>query len=85
MTRDVAIEELRDQLDQVMEDVRHGITVRVVEEGQSVAEIAPSNDPSTEELVWRPATGSLADFIPPPPIAAVVDVVALLREDRDAR
>ena len=84
MTRDVAIETLREQLDEVMDDVRRGVTVRVVEEGQMVAEIAPSSGPR-EELVWRPAVGSLADFIPPPPIAANVDIVALLREDRDAR
>lgn len=47
------------------------------------AETIPNKTP--DDMVYRRARGSLADFVPPPPIESDVDVVALLREDRDAR
>jgi hypothetical protein len=38
-----------------------------------------------EDMIYRHARGSFADFVPPPPIESDVDIVAVLREDRDIR
>jgi len=87
MRKDVTVQEMQEHFAERLEDVRRGVTLRVIDGDQTVAEIWPpafeSNTP--EDMIWRRARGRFCDFIPPPPIEADVDVVALIREDRDAR
>lgn len=89
MTKDVTVQEMQEHFAEHMEEVRRGVTIRLVEGENLIAELAPaaelleSEDP--EDMILRPATGRFCDFVPPPPIDVEIDVVALLREDRDAR
>jgi antitoxin (DNA-binding transcriptional repressor) of toxin-antitoxin stability system len=76
MTKDVAIEELREKLDEVMEDVEHGVTINVIRAGRSVATLVPL-------AIARPVTKRLADFVPGPrPKRLDFDAVEWLLEDR---
>jgi len=75
MTKDVAIEELREKLDEVMDDVEHGATINVTRAGRAVATLAPLS-------LTRP-TKRLADFVPGPrPKRLDFDAVEWLLEDR---
>lgn len=90
MTKDVSVQELQEHLAEHLEEVKRGVTVRVMEGKNAVAELAApesasADDDPMKDLIWREATGRFCDFVPPPPIESDVDVVALLREDRDAR
>ena len=71
-----------------LEEVRQGVTLRLIDGGDIVAEISPREPRSTstpEDMIYRHARGSFADFVPPPPIESDADIVAFLREDRDTR
>ncbi|HEX9458976.1 MAG TPA: hypothetical protein VGA84_07510 [Thermoanaerobaculia bacterium] len=88
MTKDISVQEMQEHFADHIEEVRQGVTLRLVDGEHVVAEISPTprrvtNTP--EDMIYRRATGSFADFVPPPPIESDVDVVALLREDRDSR
>ncbi len=88
MTKDISVQELQEHFADHMEQVRRGVTLRLIDEGKFVAEISPTETRASnipEDMIYRRARGSLADFVPPPPIESDVDVVAVLREDRDAR
>jgi len=88
MTKDVTVAELQDHFADHIEEVRRGVTLRLIDGGSVVAEISPpatASDKTPDDMIYRGARGSFADFVPPPPIESDVDVVALLREDRDAR
>jgi len=88
MTKDISVQEMQEHFADHIEEVRQGVTLRLIDAGNIVAEILPSarrvtNTP--EDMIYRHARGSLADFVPPPRIESDVDIVAVLREDRDSR
>jgi antitoxin (DNA-binding transcriptional repressor) of toxin-antitoxin stability system len=88
MTKDVAIEELREKLDEVMEDVEHGVTINVIRAGRSVATLAPSlSDGWIDQngLRVRPAKGSWRDVVLPPPLEPEIDITQYLDEERGDR
>jgi hypothetical protein len=58
--------------------------LRVVDGEETIAEINPPDNPFGD-LTVRPAVGSLRDVKLSPGRPIDVDVVALLREDRDKR
>jgi prevent-host-death family protein len=82
MKKRVKISELKNHLSAYLRHVRKGHTVEVLDRDTPVANIVPIQE---DALVIHHATGSMRDFVPPPPLDLDVDVVALLREDRDAR
>jgi antitoxin (DNA-binding transcriptional repressor) of toxin-antitoxin stability system len=88
MTKDITVQELQEHFADHIDEVRRGVTLRLIDGGKFVAEIAPTATRASktpEDMIYRRARGSLADFVPPPPIESDVDVVAVLREDRDTR
>jgi antitoxin (DNA-binding transcriptional repressor) of toxin-antitoxin stability system len=87
MTKDITLQELQDHFADHINEVRQGTTLRLIDGGTVVAEISPETRPSKtpEDMIYRHARGSFADFVPPPPIESDVDIVAFLREDRDTR
>ena len=94
MTKDITVQELQEHLTDHIDEVRRGVTLRLVDEGKFVAEISPAETKpvvetkpgeTPEDMIYRRARGSFADFVPPPPIESKVDIVAFLREDRDTR
>jgi prevent-host-death family protein len=80
MKKRVKISELKAHLSEYLRHVRRGHTVEVLDRETPVARIIPS-----EALQIQRATASMKDFVFPPPLDTTIDVVALLREDRDAR
>jgi antitoxin (DNA-binding transcriptional repressor) of toxin-antitoxin stability system len=93
MTKDITVQELQEHFTDLFDEVRHGVTLRLIDGGNFVAEISPTAKKpretkpgeTPEDMIYRRAVGSLADFVPPPPIESDVDIVAVLREDRDSR
>ncbi len=88
MTKDISLQELQEHFAEHIEEVRRGVTLRLVDGDSFVAEISPTAKRATitpEDMIYRHARGSFADFVPPPPIESNVDIVAVLREDRDTR
>jgi antitoxin (DNA-binding transcriptional repressor) of toxin-antitoxin stability system len=88
MTKDISVQEMQEHFADHIEEVRQGVTLRLIDGGKFVAEISPGERrPTTtpEDMIYRHAYGSFADFVPPPPIESDVDIVAVLREDRDTR
>jgi antitoxin (DNA-binding transcriptional repressor) of toxin-antitoxin stability system len=85
MTKDVTLADLKEHLEEHLEEVRQGTTLRLVEAGgRPVAEMRPML--STQSgLTYTEPTASLKDLILPPPLETNSDPVALLREDRDSR
>jgi antitoxin (DNA-binding transcriptional repressor) of toxin-antitoxin stability system len=79
MTRDVALEELREHLDEIVDEVRQGTTIRVIEGGRELASIAPFTD---VPVIARPATKRWSDIQLPPSADPEIDVVKYLLEDR---
>ena len=82
MTRQVKISELKAKLSEHLRYVKRGHTIEVMDRDTPVAAIVPLE---ANGLIIHKATRKMRDFVPPPPIKSDVDVVALLREDRDAR
>jgi len=88
MTKDISVQEMQEHFVDHIQEVRNGVTLRLVDGGKFVAEISPTARRITttpEDMIYRHAYGSFADFVPPPPIESDVDIVAFLREDRDTR
>jgi prevent-host-death family protein len=83
MKKRVKISELKNHLSKYLRHVRRGHTVEVLDRDTLIAEIVPVE--TKNGLQVRRATGSMRDFVPPPPLNTKVDVIALLREDRDSR
>jgi antitoxin (DNA-binding transcriptional repressor) of toxin-antitoxin stability system len=84
MTKEITVADLKEHLDDLLKEALQGTTLRIVDGGVALLDIVPAFE-GFEDLTIRPARGSLRDFVPPPPLDIDVDVVALLREDRDAR
>jgi antitoxin (DNA-binding transcriptional repressor) of toxin-antitoxin stability system len=88
MTKDVTLADLRDHLEEHIEEVRRGTTLRLMDGKTEIALLSPSERVTRrtpEELIYRVASKEWKDFVPPPPLETDIDVVALLREDRDTR
>jgi len=88
MTKDISVQEMQEHFEDHIEEVRQGVTLRLIDGDKLVAEISPMERRATntpEDMIYRHARGSFADFVPPPPIESDVDIVAFLREDRDSR
>jgi len=93
MTKDITVQELQEHFADLFDEVRHGMTLRLIDGGSVVAKISPADakpretkpGETPEDMIYRRAVGSFADFVPPPPIESDVDIVDFLREDRDTR
>ncbi len=89
MTKEITVADLKEHLEERLEEVRNGTTLRVVTEDQAVVEIRQPNTTwnwvEENGLRIRPAKGNMRDVKFPPPLEPEIDVVALLREDRDKR
>lgn len=80
MRKEVTVEELRHKLDEILADIKAGETVSIVEDGKPIGTMAPTTR-RTHGGVRFPFRnfdfGSRPDTL-------TVDVVELIREDRDA-
>jgi antitoxin (DNA-binding transcriptional repressor) of toxin-antitoxin stability system len=93
MTKDITVQELQEHFADHMEEVRRGVTLRLIDGGNPVAKISPDETKPgetkpgeiPEDMIYRRARGSFADFVQPPPIESNVDIVDFLLEDRDTR
>ena len=84
MTKTVELADFQEHLAEHLEDVKVGVTIRIVDGGTTVAEIHPPK----EEWIWenglrvRPGKGSMRDVKLPPPIKTKRDIVEYLLEER---
>ena len=83
----VRIAELKAHLSAYLQIVRRGIAVRVMDRDTPIADIVPLPQAPLPPLPSRPAKGSLADFVwpPPPKMDPTFDSLADLLEDRKDR
>jgi antitoxin (DNA-binding transcriptional repressor) of toxin-antitoxin stability system len=80
VTKTVALEELRERLDDYVGDAERGSIINVTKDGRVVATIAPAE---ASETPSRPK-GRLKDFVPGPrPTRLTVDPAAILIEERE--
>ncbi len=84
MKKRVKISELKAHLSEYLRHVRKGHTVVVLDRETPVARLVPLEERASG-LVVRPAQGRMKDLKLPPPLKTKIDIVALLREDRDTR
>ena len=84
MTKEITVADLKEHLEELLNEAQQGTTLRIVDGGTAILDIVPAFE-GFEDLTIEPARGSLRDFVPPPPLGVDIDVVALLREDRDSR
>jgi antitoxin (DNA-binding transcriptional repressor) of toxin-antitoxin stability system len=90
MTKEVTLQELRDHLDERIEDVRNGVTLFLVEDGKKLAEISPPSPLGGQwieknGLRYRPAKGDMKDVKLPPPLKPEIDILKYLEEERGDR
>lgn len=84
MTKEVALADLQEHLAEHLEEVKVGVTIRIVDGGTTVAEISPPK----EEWVWenglrvRLGKGSMRDVKPAPRVEMKRDIVDYLLEER---
>ena len=76
MTKDVTIAELAEHFTKHFEDVKRGVTLRVLFEGKTVATVTPTTESSPRQYPFR-------DFDPGPPLDLATDPVAWLVEERE--
>jgi prevent-host-death family protein len=85
MKKRVKISELKAHLSEYLRHVRRGHTVEVMDRDTPVARVVPYEE-RPSGLVVRPAIGRMRDLkIPRRRLKLKTDIVALIREDRDAR
>ena len=84
MKKRVRISELKAHLSEYLRHVRRGHTVEVLDRDTPVARLVPYEE-HPSGLSVRPPQGSMKDVKFPPPLKTRIDVVELLREDRDTR
>ncbi len=86
MTKEITVADLKEHLDEWLEEVRNGTTLLVLEGERTVFEVRPPGGwIDMNGLRVRPAKGKMRDIRFPPPLEPEIDVVALIREDHDAR
>ena len=83
MTKDVTVAELREHLAERLEEVQNGVTLRIVDGEQTIAEIKATIKRS--DLTFRPARNpaNFRNFDPGPPQNPAIDPVEMLIEERD--
>ena len=85
MKKRVKISELKAHLSEYVRHVRRGYTVEVTDRDSPVARLVPYEQRGSG-LVVQPAQGSMRDLkLPKLRWKTNIDVVALIREDRDSR
>jgi antitoxin (DNA-binding transcriptional repressor) of toxin-antitoxin stability system len=96
MTKDISVQEMQEHFAAHIDDVRRGVTLRLIDGGTVVAEISsaegestaisenPASD-STNDLVCTPATRSMRDIVLPPPLKTERDILEYLAEERGDR
>jgi len=66
MTKDVTVTELQSDLPRHLAEVGNGVTIRVLDDGEPVAQIAPlETDDDFFVHVPDPALGPLGEWMPP--------------------
>lgn len=80
----VGTAELKAHLSEMLQSVRAGETITVLDRRQPIARIVPLTDPSGE-LVIRPARGALYEVPVPGPVEGGDDVVEQLLAEREDR
>lgn len=67
MTKDVTVEDLQNNLQDHLADAEHGLTIRVLDDGEPIAEIGPSSITDDDFFVHvpDPALGPLGSWRPP--------------------
>ena len=94
MTRDISVQEMQEHFADHLEEVRRGVTLRLIDGEAFVAEISPAGDmtiseiqrtKSTDDLVFRPAVRSMRDVVLPPPLKTERDILEYLEEERSDR
>ncbi len=80
----VRVAELKAKLSEHLRSVRNGARITVLDRDTAVAELVPIERPG---LVVTPPRDPrpIGEIALPPPLNRGIDVVALLREDRDRR
>ena len=83
----VRIAELKARLSHYLRLVRKGTTITVCDRDTPVARIEPIRPEPYRLTITKPAPGTprIHEIPLPPPLGIEIDVVALLREDRDER
>jgi antitoxin (DNA-binding transcriptional repressor) of toxin-antitoxin stability system len=96
MTKDISVQEMQEHFADHIEEVRRGVTLRLIDGGAFVAEISPPErgsvtadvttmSESTDDLVFRPAIRSMRDIVLPPPLRTERDILEYLDEERADR
>jgi antitoxin (DNA-binding transcriptional repressor) of toxin-antitoxin stability system len=65
MTKDVTVAELQNDFAHQLQEVGNGVTIRVLNDGEPVAMLAPMNDDDFFVHVPDPALGPLGSWTPP--------------------
>jgi antitoxin (DNA-binding transcriptional repressor) of toxin-antitoxin stability system len=88
MTKDISVQEMQEHFSDHIEEVRRGVTLRLIDGGALVAEISPAGEVPeitstlTDDLVFRPATRSMRDIVLSPPLKTERDILEYLEEER---
>jgi antitoxin (DNA-binding transcriptional repressor) of toxin-antitoxin stability system len=86
MTKEITLADLKEHLEERLEEVRNGTTFRVVTEDQAIIEIRPPDQwVEINGLRVRPAKGNMRDVVFPPPLEPEIDIVKYLLEERGDR
>jgi antitoxin (DNA-binding transcriptional repressor) of toxin-antitoxin stability system len=93
MTKDISVQEMQEHFADHLDEVRGGMTLRLVEGEALVAEIFPARNrltavsvqKATDDLRFRPATRSMRDIVLPPPLKTERDILEYLEEERADR
>jgi len=83
MTKDVTVAELQSDLRRYLSEASDGLTIRILDDGEPVAQIAPVN--RQDDFSFQdpdPALGRLGDWMPPS-LGLDWDPVADLIAERD--
>ncbi|MCU1349145.1 MAG: Antitoxin [Acidobacteria bacterium] len=96
MNRRVDIGDLQQNLAEYMESAKRGQTIEIFDGATLIARIEPASfgtdetfrkelETGEDGVTVRRATGSIRDFVFPPPLKTSVDIVDLLLEERGDR
>jgi antitoxin (DNA-binding transcriptional repressor) of toxin-antitoxin stability system len=95
MTKDISVQEMQEHFADHIEEVRRGVTLRLIDGQSLLAEISPAESAaaiserpaseSTDDLVLRPAIRSMRDIVLPPPLRTERDILEYLEEERSDR
>jgi antitoxin (DNA-binding transcriptional repressor) of toxin-antitoxin stability system len=83
MTKEITVDEFREHFTERLEEVRHGVTLRLLDGGAIVATMSPGD--LAEPLVMTAPVGRMEDIVLPPPLPTERDIVDYLLEERGDR